>query len=135
MQTSSLSTLTAAERRIQQLGQTMLALEASQGCAQRDMLRAEGFSTHELDTYGDAARAFADEAKEGTRSLSQGFTRTDEEIVAIAVDAGLGLVGEAAIASAALGRGLLPDQIARNWGKITRLIALKVGTLPMPQVA
>jgi hypothetical protein len=131
-QTTTLTTLTAAEKRIRQLGDTMYNLLVDRGECTRDLLRAEGFSTHELDTYADAARTHANSRFVRTEHY-EGFTKTDDEIVEIAVEAGLGLIGDAQIFSAMLGRGLTAAQIDRNWQKITRRLGLKIGTLPKPQ--
>ena len=57
------------------------------------------------------------------------------EIVEIAVGAGMGHIGDAAIFSAMLAAGLTAAQIARNWQKITRKLALQLGTLACPQAA
>jgi|EndMetStandDraft_7_1072992.scaffolds.fasta_scaffold98992_2 hypothetical protein len=129
-----LTTLNAADTRIRQLGDAMYEMLADRGECTRALLRAEGFSTHELDTYGDAARTYAN-ARFVRQIEPEGFTRSDDEIVEIAVDAGLGLVGDAQIATAALARGLTPQQIARVWPRILRKLAVRLATLPTPQVA
>lgn len=133
-QATSLTTLDAADVRIRQLGNTMFEMLAERGECTRELLRAEGFSSHELDTYGDAARTYAN-GRYVRQEAPQGFTKTDDEIVDIAVGAGLGQIGDAAIFSAMLGAGLTASQITRNWQKITRKLGLQIGTLAMPQVA
>jgi hypothetical protein len=129
-----LTTLTAADRRIQQLGDTMFEMLAERGECTDRLLVAEGFSLYELSTYGDAARAHAN-SRFVKRTDGEGFTKTDDEIVSIAVDAGMGLVGDAQIASAALRAGLTANQIARCWDKITRKLAVRIVNLDLPQVA
>jgi hypothetical protein len=132
--TSSLTTLTAADTRIRQLGATMFELNSRGDCT-RDLLRAEGFSTHELDTYGDAARAYANTLfVRDDDAPAQGFTRTDAEVVAIAVGVGMGLLGDARIVNAMLGTGLGPREIERNWPAITRKLGMKIGTLRAPKL-
>lgn len=136
MQTSSnLTTLGAADTRIRQLGDKMFEILADHGECTDRLLVAEGFSLYELATYGDAARAHANTRFVRHDEAPQGFTKTDEEIVAIAVEAGLGLIGDAQIATAALARGLTAAQIARNWKTIIRKLAVQLNTLPLPQVA
>jgi hypothetical protein len=54
-----LTTLTAAEQRTRQLAQTMHEVLVNHGECTRPLLLAEGFSRHELDQFGDAARALA----------------------------------------------------------------------------
>ncbi len=132
--TTPLKTLSAADRRIQQLGDTMFELLADHGECTDVLLLNEGFSPYELDTYGRAARQYAN-TRFVKRTDGEGFTKTDDEIVAIAVDAGMGLVGDAQIATAALARGLTPQQVARTWPKILRKLAVRLATLPAPQVA
>jgi hypothetical protein len=129
-----LNTLNAADTRIRQLGDKMFEILADHGECTDRLLIAEGFSAYELSTYADAARAHAN-SRFVKRVDGEGFTKTDEEIVEIAVDAGLGLVGDAQIVTAALDRGLTPAQIARTWPKILRKLAVKLATLPAPQVA
>lgn len=131
----SLATLTAADRRIQALGRTMLELEQSAGAATTPLLLAEGYSRHELDSLGEAARQWADQLKAERRGAGEGFTKTDDEIVSIAVDAAHGLVGDAQIAGAALGCGLTPAQIARCWKAIVIKLASDVARLPQPRFA
>lgn len=132
--TTPLKTLSAADRRIQQLGDKMFEILADHGECTDRLLIAEGFSEYELSTYADAARAHAN-SRFVKRVDGEGFTKTDDEIVSIAVDAGMGLVSEAQIVTAALGRGLTPAQIARTWPKILRKLAVQLATLPAPRVA
>lgn len=136
-----LSTIKTATRRTEALGETMYRLYAEWyrlyaecGEATETALLREGFSAFELHTLGPTAYQLA-EQKRIRRTDRHGFTKTDEEIVAIAVDAGLGLVGDAATFSAMLQKGLTAAQIERNWTTITRRLGISIGTLPMPQVA
>lgn len=131
--TYSLKTLSAADDRIRELGSTMFELHAENKDISRPLLRAEGFSDHEIDTYGEAAWKFA-KGRIVRVERSEGFTKTDDEIVAIAVEAGMGLVGDAQIVSASLQRGLTPQQLARTWPKITRKLAVQLATLQPPQI-
>jgi hypothetical protein len=128
-----LTTLTAADTRIRQLGDKMFEILADHGECTDRLLIAEGFSEYELSTYGTAARRHAD-SRFVKRIDLEGFTKTDDEIVQIAVEAGLGLVGDAQIATAALQRGLTPGQLARTWPKIVRKLAVRLATIPAPQV-
>lgn len=127
-----LTTLTAADQRIRQLGDTMYELYANGADVTRSLLRQEGFSNHEIDTFGEAAKTHAD-ARRVRRIDGEGFTKTDEEIVEIAVDAGMGLIGDAQIVSAALARGLTASQLGRTWPKILRKLAVQLATLPAPR--
>jgi hypothetical protein len=129
-----LNTLSAAERRTRQLGDKMFEILAEHGECTETLLVLEGFSNYELEQYGPAARQHAN-SRFVKRVDGEGFTKTDDEIVAIAVEAGLGLVGDAQIATAALQRGLTPAQVARAWPKIMRKLAVQLATLPAPQVA
>ena len=129
-----LTTLTAADKRIRELGDKMFELNA-QGTCTRALLRAEGFSDHEIDTFGDAARQHANKRfvrKNDDRG--QGFTRTDEEIVEAAVAASLQVVTAEQLQTAALASGLSASEIRRNWQRIMRKLGLQVGTLPVPAV-
>jgi hypothetical protein len=129
-----LNTLSAADRRTRQLGDKMFEILAEHGECTETLLALEGFSNYELEQYGPAARQHAN-SRFVRQDGGEGFTRTDDEIVAIAVDAGMGLVGDAQIATAALDRGLTPAQIARTWPRIVRKLAIRLGDLPAPRAA
>lgn len=129
-----LSTLTAADKRIRELGDKMFELNA-QGSCTRALLRAEGFSDHEMETYGDAARRHAnDRFVRQNDARGQGFTRTDEEIVEQAVEATLGVITAEQLQTAALAAGLTASEIRRNWQRVTRKLGIRIGTLPVPAV-
>lgn len=60
MPKDTLTTLENADRRTRELGRSMFNLNASGTCTDV-LLMAEGFSRHELDTLGPAARQVANE--------------------------------------------------------------------------
>lgn len=129
-----LSTLTAADKRIRELGDKMFELNA-QGTCTRALLRAEGFSDHEIETFGDAARQHANSRfVRQTEDRGRGFTRTDAEVVAEAVKAGAGVITADQLQTAALAAGLSTSEIRRNWQRIVRKLGIAIGTLDVPAV-
>lgn len=128
MLASPLTTLSSADKRIHQLAHSMFELNANGGCTEA-LLLAEGYSRHELATLGDAARVLANHRF--VRADDAGEP-TDEEVLAIAVDRCIGLVGTAAIITTLREARLQPRTIARMWDKITVKLATTVAKLPQP---
>lgn len=133
MAQASLKVATAADQRIRALGNTMFELNAAGGCT-RQLLLAEGFSEHELETYGEAVRQLAN--RRFVRRLEEDRPDwTEEDVVAVAIDRCGGLLGTASITSA-LRQAHIPNAvIARHWDVVIAKLAAQVVALPSPRLA
>ena len=124
----SLATLSAADKRTRALAGTMFELNAGGTCTEA-LLLAEGFSQHELATYGNAARALANHRF--VKKLDAVDEQlTDEEIIALVLDRCGGLLGAPAIIAQLRGAKIPSETIARLWEAITAKLATCVAKLP-----
>lgn len=133
-----LDTLTAAEKRTRQLAQKMFDLNAHGTCTDI-LLYQEGFSRHELATFGNAARELANGLfvrRDDLEAIVKAPLRSDNELLAIALDRCGGLVGEGDIIATLRRSGFQVDTIDRLWErlvpKIAKRIAIDIAKLPHP---
>jgi hypothetical protein len=127
------------DKRTRDLAAAMLRLNAEAqdtgGCTDA-LLLAEGFSLHELETLAPAARQLA----------NQGFVRqvaddpiprkTDDELLAIALDRCGGLVDVGQIVAKLRGElSFTHDSLARIWPRLAVKLAKRVATTPIPDAA
>lgn len=130
---TSLNTLSAADKRTRALARTMFELNAAGTCTEA-LLLAEGFSQHELATYGNAARAIANQRfVKQVDSIDEQLT--DDEIVALALDRCAGLMDTGAIVAQLRGAKIPSETIARLWNSIIVKLAMSVSKLPQPSSA
>ena len=136
-----LATLTAAETRIRQLARAMFNLNAEGTCTDA-LLYAEGFSGHELKTYGDAARKIANGffvRRDDLVAVAKTPLKSDDELLAIAADRCAGIVSEVEILGLLRKAGFNHDTLDRLWDRLMPKLASSVGrhiaTLPRPTAA
>ncbi len=131
--TQSSRTLQSAERRTRDLAAAMLRLNGEGGCTEA-LLLAEGFSRYELSHYADAARQIANAGfvRQVAEYAAMAPLRTDEELLAIAVDRCGGLIDIGQIVASLRGAEFTHDSIARIWPKLCARLARQVALLPVP---
>lgn len=128
-------TLSQADRRIRDLAETMVRLNAETsmtgGCT-RTLLRAEGFSDHELDQYTDAATQLANSRFVRDVAAEDLTPPTDEELIdhvsSRAIDT---MVAPARLRQLFKGALIDDDRMFRIWPKVCARIARQVATMPV----
>jgi len=142
MQIAPLKTLDAADRRIRALGHTMFNLLAERGECTDQLLIAEGYSRHELEQLGHAARDYANGLfirRDDIEAIARVPLKTDDELLTIALDRCGGLVGEAQIVAALRQSDFTIESIDRLWDRLMPRLATRIGkrvaVLPRPAPA
>jgi hypothetical protein len=126
-------TLQSADKRTRALADTMLRLNGEGECTEA-LLLAEGFSRYELSHYAEAARQLANAGfvRQVAEYAATAPLRTDEELLAIAVDRCGGLIDIGQIVASLRGAEFTHDSIARIWPKLCTKLARQVALLPVP---
>lgn len=137
-------TLEHADLRTRQLADAMLRLNAETacGCTEEALLR-EGFSAAELRHHRAAATQLANHSfvRQVAEAAGKAPLKTDDELLAIALDRVGGLVDEGQIVAALRGANSGHDPaftcetIARLWPRLCARLAKQVARLPVPEVA
>lgn len=122
-----------ADRRTREMAEAMLRLNAEHphGCTEVTLM-LEGFSPYEQAKLGDMARSFANTGF--VRQVDEQFARkTDEELLAIALDRVGGLIDAGQIVASLRGDlSFTHDSIARIWPKLMVKLATKLAKVPVP---
>lgn len=119
------------DRRTREMAEAMLRLNAEGGCTETT-LQLEGFSLHEQRKLGLVARQIANNGF--VRQVDEQFARkTDEELLAIALDRVGGLIDAGQIVASLRGDlSFTHDSIARIWPRLMVKLATKLAKVPVP---
>lgn len=128
MQTT-LKSLTDVHARTEQLGAAMYELFANHGEATQTMLLREGFSLYELTTLGPAATQIAEQRR---IRISEGFTRSDDEWVEVAMSAAPDLIDHQLIFDRLRHAGIPTGVLGRIWDKLLFRLAKSLAGRPYP---
>lgn len=131
-------TLEHADQRTRQLAEAMVRLNGeSMGGATEEALLREGFSRAELRHHTPAATQLANArfVRQVAEAAGMAPLKSDEELLAIALDRAGGLIDPGQIVAVLRSADFTHETLARLWPRLMQRLAHKVARLPVPEVA
>lgn len=131
---ASSTVLEGHDKRLHELADTMHRLLVEGGECTRGLLLSEGFSNHELDRMGTAARQLANRRFVRQDDAGEPKPPTDDELLDEAYIAVVGLIDIGLVTSTLRGKLLWThDRIARIWPRLMPRLASTIAKTPIPR--
>lgn len=126
----TLKIVSDAEQRMRALADAMYAGYAEFGEFTETMGLRQGFSRFELETLGDGARALAEKRRIRVDDSPEGFTWSDDDVIAIFDANCVGLTDIGDVVAVLRRRGVPLAAINRTWPRLSVKIATAIATMP-----
>jgi hypothetical protein len=131
---AQLKVVTAADQRVRELAHSIFELNAGGGCTEA-LLLAEGYSRHELEIFGPAARQLVD--RRVIRKVdepAEGFSWSEDDVASVFDDTCAGLIDIGDAIAALRRRGVPISAIHRAWPRLAVKMASAIAKMTAPSL-